>query len=74
MTVGKHRIQSTVDEYSFLIPFRAIAGLCFNNLQTRTIAAHFKCLLEPKTTCTSAAGGFRSEDVENSQRFILIVT
>ena len=72
LLVGERRVQSTVDRCSLLIPFRAIAGLPFNILQTLKIAAHFKCLFEFKNT--SAAGGLQAEDLENSQRFILVVT
>ena len=46
MLVGERRVQSTVDRCSLLIPFRAIAGLPFNILQTLKIAAHFKRLFE----------------------------
>ena len=72
MLVGERRVQFTVDRYSLLFPFRAIAGLRFNILQTLTIAAHLKCLFELYNT--SAAGGLQAEDVKHSHRFILDVT
>ena len=64
MLVGERRIQSTVDRYSPLIPFRAIAGLhlyvsTFYRHWQLFIAAHFKGLLELLTI--SAAEGLQTE-------------
>ena len=54
MLVGERRIQSTVDRYSPLIPFRAIAGLHLyvqhftdtgssQTLQVSSCASNYKC-------------------------------